>query len=85
VEAGVAEAGEASRGCSETCPRRRDQGGDALRITRKTKEKKDGNHTMKEPTSERLLAEHAEKPVRVDPQIDRWSVPSEGARGGSRS
>ena len=40
---------------------------------------------MKELTSEGLLAEYAEKAVRVVLQIDRWSVPSEGARGGSRS
>ena len=53
-----------------------------MKITRKTIETKDGNYTMKELTSERLLAEYAEKPVRKVLQIDCWSGPSDERRGG---
>jgi hypothetical protein len=85
LRVGAAEAGEVSRRCSGTCPRRRDQGGGTLRITRKTNETKEGKHTVKAQTKERLLAEDAEKPVRKVLRIDRWSAPSNKGRGGGRA
>jgi len=55
-----------------------------MRLTKKTKETKDGKHTVQEPTRKRLLAEYAEKPVRKVLQIDCWSDPSDEGRGGDR-
>jgi len=37
---------------------------------------------VKAPTSERSLAEYAEKPFRKLPRIDRWSAPREKGKGG---
>jgi hypothetical protein len=55
-----------------------------MTLTKKTKDTKEGRHTVKEPTRRRLFAEYAEKLVRKVLQIDRWFVPSDKGRGGGR-